>query len=96
MRSKGGLEMADELGFDFVDFNSLETGDWVMVDPPDNHWKAKDSPLGPGFPFARPILESDAVVSLCCMKTHQCGGITMSLKNTVGMVADFAGNVFYS
>ena len=52
MKSKGGLEMAQELGFDFVDFDSLETEDWVMIDPPDNHWTAEDSPLGAGFPFA--------------------------------------------
>lgn len=96
MESKGGFEMADELGIDFIDFVNLQTKDWVMINPPDNHWTTGDSPMGPGFPFARPLLKSDAIVSLCCMKTHMYGGITMSLKNAVGMVADLPGDVFYS
>ena len=96
MKQKGGFELADQLGFDFIDFVRLEVEDWVMINPPDNHWTHQDSPLGPGFPFARPILQSDAIVSLCCLKTHQDAGITMSLKNTVGMVADIPGNTPHS
>ncbi|MRS02729.1 DUF362 domain-containing protein, partial [bacterium] len=41
-----------------------------------------------GFHFARPALEADAVVQTCCLKTHRYGGhFTLSLKNSVGMVA---------
>jgi uncharacterized protein (DUF362 family) len=97
MKRNGGLDMAQAMGFDFIDFNALDTQDWVMVDPPGNHWTIADSPLGAGYPFARPLLRADAIVSLCCLKTHGSGGvITMSLKNTVGMVADFPGDVFIS
>jgi len=36
---------------------------------------------------ARPILESECLIFTCCLKTHQFGGvITMSLKNSVGVV----------
>ena len=41
-----------------------------------------------GFLFARPFLDADAIVQTCCLKTHRYGGhFTMSLKNSVGMVA---------
>lgn len=77
----GVFRMADELGFDTVVFDELKPKDWVMIQPPDSHWKS-------GFPFARPCLEADALVQTCCLKTHRYGGhFTMSLKNSVGMVA---------
>jgi uncharacterized protein (DUF362 family) len=41
-----------------------------------------------GFAFARPALEAGAVVNTCCLKTHRFGGhFTLSLKNSVGLVA---------
>jgi len=77
----GVFRLADELGFDTVVFDELEAQDWVMVQPPGGHW-------GKGFPFARPPLEAQALVQTCCLKTHRYGGhFTMSLKNSVGMVA---------
>jgi uncharacterized protein (DUF362 family) len=81
MRRIGVFELAQELGFETVVFDELGTEDWVMVQPPDCHWVD-------GFPFARPCLEAEALVQVCCLKTHQYGGhFTMSLKNSVGMVA---------
>jgi uncharacterized protein (DUF362 family) len=59
----------------------MSKDDWVMVQPPGSHWKE-------GFPFARPCLEAEALVQTCCLKPHRFGGhFTMSLKNSVGMVA---------
>jgi uncharacterized protein (DUF362 family) len=82
LEALGVFELGEELGFKVINFSKLyEAEDWVMIRPPDSHWKQ-------GFPFARPCLEAEAVVSACCLKTHQYGGhFTMSLKNTVGMVA---------
>jgi uncharacterized protein (DUF362 family) len=81
MEQKGVFAMADELGFETVVFDELEQEQWVKVQPAGSHWQA-------GFPFARPVLEADAVVQTCCLKTHRFGGhFTMSLKNSVGMVA---------
>ncbi len=38
--------------------------------------------------MARPVLEAQGVVQTCCLKTHRYGGhFTMSLKNSVGLVA---------
>ncbi|MEB3356132.1 MAG: DUF362 domain-containing protein, partial [Synechococcales bacterium] len=40
------------------------------------------------FAIAQPVLSSDAIVNACCLKTHRFGGhFTLSLKNTIGMVA---------
>jgi uncharacterized protein (DUF362 family) len=81
MKKKGILEMADELGFELLILDKLEADDWVLVQPPDSHWSR-------GFLFARPLLEADIIVQTCCLKTHRFGGhFTISLKNSVGMVA---------
>ncbi len=81
MREKGIFRMAEELGFTALVLNELGPENWVRVQPPESHWKR-------GFLFARPILEADAVVQTCCLKTHAYGGhFTLSLKNSVGMVA---------
>ena len=81
MEQKGVFAMAGELGFETVVFDELDEEQWVRMQPPGSHWQA-------GFPFARPVLEADAVVQTCCLKTHRFGGhFTMSLKNSVGMVA---------
>ncbi|NTU50958.1 MAG: DUF362 domain-containing protein [Candidatus Aminicenantes bacterium] len=40
-----------------------------------------------GFLVARPVANGECVVSTCCLKTHQFGGVfSMSLKNSVGIV----------
>ena len=56
----------------------------ISARPPEGtHWKK-------GFAFARPVLESGAIVNTCCLKTHSFGGhFTLSLKNSVGMVAKY-------
>jgi len=81
MERIGVFSLAEELGFDTVVFDELSAEDWVMIEPPDSHWEK-------GFPIARPAVEAEAVVSTCCLKTHRYGGhFSMSLKNSVGMVA---------
>jgi len=79
-REKGTFEMAEKLGFDCLIIDEMPNDRWTKVKPPDCHWLR-------GFWFAKPVLEADAVVSLCCLKTHQYGGhFTMSLKLTTGCV----------
>lgn len=81
MRSLGVFDLAEELGFDTVVFDDLGSGDWVHMQPPESHWQN-------GFYMAKPCLDADVIVQTCCLKTHQYGGqFTMSLKNTVGMIA---------
>jgi len=81
MDQLGIFRLAEELGFDAIVFDELGADDWVMIQPSGGHWEK-------GFPFARPCLEAEALVQTCCLKTHRYGGhFTLSLKNSVGMVA---------
>jgi uncharacterized protein (DUF362 family) len=82
MDKKGLWSMADELGFKLVAFDELNAGGWKHIDFEGSSWPS-------GFAVARPVWDADGIVSLCCLKTHRFGGdFTMSLKNSVGMVAD--------
>ena len=79
-REKGTFELAERLGFDCLIIDEMPNDRWTKVKPPGSHWLR-------GFWFAKPVLEADAVISLCCLKTHQYGGhFTMSLKLTTGCV----------
>jgi uncharacterized protein (DUF362 family) len=79
-REKGVFALAEELGFDCLVLDEMPKSNYVKVKPPGSHWLN-------GFWFAKPVLEADAVIGLCCLKTHQYGGhFTMSLKLTTGMV----------
>ncbi len=81
MERKDIFRMADELGFGTVIFDELDETGWEMMQPEGSHW-------GDGFAIPRPLLEADGVIQTCCLKTHQFGGhFTMSLKNSVGLVA---------
>jgi len=83
MKKKGIFDMSKELDFEVIVFDELDAKDWVIIQPKESHWKK-------GFPFARPCLESEVVVQTCCLKTHRFGGhFTMSLKNSIGMVAKY-------
>lgn len=80
MRKKGLPGLASDYGFEYFAFDDLKAEDWVMINFEGSYWPD-------GFPIARPVLEADGVVSLCCLKTHRFGGhFTLSLKNSVGMV----------
>jgi uncharacterized protein (DUF362 family) len=83
MQQKEVFTLAQELGFATLVLDELEGKEWVMVQPSESHWQQ-------GFPFARPCLEAEALVQTCCLKTHRFGGhFTLSLKNSVGMVAKY-------
>jgi len=80
MAQKGVIPLLEKLEVDIVDFDDLAEKDWVKVDTDGSHWRD-------GFRVARPILESECLITTCCLKTHQFGGVfTMSLKNHVGVV----------
>jgi len=81
MQNLGVFALAEELGVTVIDFDQLAAEDWHVFTPPDSHWKQ-------GFPLARPCLQAEALVQVCCLKTHRYGGhFSMSLKNSIGMVA---------
>jgi len=80
MEQKGVMPLMEKLDVGIIDFDDLAKKDWIKVDAGDSHWQD-------GFRVARPILESECLISTCCLKTHQFGGVfTLSLKNHVGVV----------
>jgi len=81
MQETGLLEIAQELDLDVLVLDELDQEDWIKQQFEGSHWKH-------GFAVARPALEADGIVQTCCLKTHRYGGhFTLSLKNSVGLVA---------
>ena len=83
MEQKGITSLMKMRDVKIIDFDELDDASWIEFKPNDSHWKS-------GFRIARPILETESLVSTCCLKTHQFGGVfTMSLKLHVGVVPTF-------
>jgi len=83
LRSRGVFRLGEELGFSVQVLDDLPAQGWVSFRSKEQHWQR-------GFLMARLFAEADGVVQTCCLKTHQFGGhFTLSLKNTVGMVARY-------
>ncbi len=83
MDQKGIVPLLNQLEVKIIDFDGLDEKDWVQIAPKNGHWQR-------GFRVARPVLESECLISTGCLKTHQFGGIfTMSLKLHVGVVPTF-------
>jgi uncharacterized protein (DUF362 family) len=77
---KGIPALAGSFDANLLNFDELGADGYIKITPPGSHWKD-------GFLIAKPVVEADCVVSTCCLKTHQYGGVfTMSLKNSVGTV----------
>jgi len=80
MDQKGIVPILEKRGVKVLNFDELSEKDWVPVNAPKSHWPD-------GFRVARPVLEAECLVSTCCLKTHQYGGVfTLSLKLHVGVV----------
>ncbi len=78
MEEKGIPALAQELGFDVINFEELPPQGWVHFNPPGNHWQN-------GFDVARPVVEAEYLMWTCCLKTHGYGGVfSMSIKLAVG------------
>ena len=80
MADKGIFDMARDMKFKVINFEAMEEKDWVLINPPNSHW-------GDGFLMARPLVESEYIITTGCLKTHGFGGhFTMSMKLSVGAV----------
>lgn len=79
MKRKGIYEICERLGVGLINFEDLPPSKWVRIKPEHSHWID-------GFDIAKPVLDSQCIVTTCCLKTHGYGGVfTMSLKLSVGM-----------
>lgn len=80
MEQKGVIPILEKLEVKIINFDELKEKDWLEFKPRGSHWPN-------GFRIARPILESEYLISTGCLKTHQFGGIfTLSMKLHVGVV----------
>ncbi|NBD16974.1 MAG: DUF362 domain-containing protein [Cyanobacteria bacterium] len=83
MERKGVFELAEKRGLETIVFDEMSAEQWQYFDQEGTHWQQ-------GFAIARPILDADAVINTCCLKTHRFGGhFTLSLKNSIGLVAKY-------
>jgi len=81
LEEMGVFELSDKLGFEVVVLDEEDRDEWVKIEKDGTHWVK-------GFYIPKLFLESDRVIQTCCLKTHRFGGhFTLSLKNSVGIVA---------
>ena len=79
LKQKGIHAICREMNVKLINFEELSEEEWIKVKPQGSHWRN-------GFYVAKPVLDSECIVSTCCLKTHGYGGIfTMSLKLSVGI-----------
>ncbi len=79
LEEMGAKEISNRYGAETIVLDR-ET-EWVRFDA--DHWKN-------GFLFAGAFYRADHIIQTCCLKTHRFGGhFTLSLKNSVGMVARY-------
>jgi uncharacterized protein (DUF362 family) len=77
----GVFYLGERVGFDVAVADEFEKNNWVRIERRGMHWLN-------GFYVAKPFVDADVVVQTCCLKTHRFGGhFTLSLKNSVGLVA---------
>ena len=80
LMEKDVLPLLQEKDVKLIDFDELDKKNWIEYKPKNSHWEN-------GFSIAKPILDAECLVSTCCLKTHQFGGVfTLSLKLHVGVV----------
>src|SRR3990170_1301853 len=86
----GVIKLSEQMGFRAVVLDELDEKDWIRFEPaPDLHWKR-------GFLVAKVFKEADRIVQTCCLKTHRFGGhLTLSLKNSVGLIAEYDSQESY-
>ncbi len=77
----GVFALAKEMGFGTVVLDELPKESWVKIEQARTHWLR-------GFYIAKLFAQAQKVVQTCCLKAHRFGGhFTLSLKNSVGLVA---------
>ena len=82
MADKGVLDLANDMGFGVVNYDTIADNEWIHFQPSGTHWPE-------GFHLPRHVVEADYNVSTCCLKTHQHGGVfTMSMKLSVGLTPE--------
>ena len=81
METKDIFTLAKDAHIDAVVLDEQPGTAWTAMTVPGMHWSR-------GFSLPNVVLGAGAIVQTCCLKTHRYGGhFTLSLKNSVGLVA---------
>lgn len=81
LEARGVFALADEMDFEVVALDETPREEWKLISMPGSHWPE-------GFYLPAALSAGSPVIQTCCLKTHRFGGhFTMSLKNSVGLVA---------
>lgn len=81
MQEKDIFAVARDAKAKTIVFDDLKEEDWQGFQYKNSFWQK-------GFAVPKPLLAADAIINLCCLKTHRYGGhFTLSLKNSVGLAA---------
>ena len=75
------MDLGRNEGFDVRVLDEEDIDEWLKIDKKGTHWLR-------GFYISKIFTDADKVVQTCCLKAHRFGGhFTLSLKNSVGIVA---------
>ncbi|MEK6718530.1 MAG: DUF362 domain-containing protein, partial [candidate division NC10 bacterium] len=81
---------AKRMGYQAVVLDEIPMEGWTEERLPGSHWSR-------GVLFPKLFQKADLLVQTCCLKTHRYGGhFTLSLKNSVGMVAKYSPRDSYN
>lgn len=81
LEKMGVFKLSEDLGFKAVALDKEGKEEWVKIEKNGMHWLK-------GFYIAKLFLETKRIIQTCCLKTHRFGGhFTLSLKNSVGLIA---------
>ena len=81
LETMGIIYLGEKEGFEVRVLDEEDIDGWLKVDREGTHWVK-------GFYISKIFTEADKVVQTCCLKSHRFGGhFTLSLKNSVGLVA---------
>jgi uncharacterized protein (DUF362 family) len=81
LETMGIIYLGEKEGFEVRVLDEEDMDGWLKVDREGTHWVK-------GFYISKIFTDADKVVQTCCLKSHRFGGhFTLSLKNSVGLVA---------
>lgn len=90
LETRGVMDLANKEDFEVRVLDEEDINGWVKIDRDGNHWLK-------GFYISKIFIDADKVVQTCCLKSHRFGGhFTLSLKNSVGIVAKKVPGGFYN
>jgi len=89
LQRMGVFNLAEKISFNVAVLDDVEKDGWTKIELDGTHWLK-------GFYIANHFLIADKIVQTCCLKTHRFGGhFTISLKNSIGLVAKRVPGVLY-